>query len=144
MLAVCLLVYVGANTVGLLTLFGLMVGELLPLRARGIGGGCIFFTFNLLLFFMTKFSMGLPRVKYYIINSKVSICLYMKFRIFCIFLDLSKYHIMIDMLNILKVSSLVSITRIFTIFGIFSFLEAIFIYHLPCFTRNEELHASRD
>ncbi|XP_071580440.1 facilitated trehalose transporter Tret1-2 homolog [Temnothorax nylanderi] len=53
-LAVCLLVYVGANTVGLLTLPGLMTGELMPLRARGIGGGCIFFTFNLLLFFMTK------------------------------------------------------------------------------------------
>ncbi|XP_011873312.1 PREDICTED: facilitated trehalose transporter Tret1-2 homolog [Vollenhovia emeryi] len=53
-LAVCLLVYVGANTVGLLTLPGLMTGELMPLRARGIGGGCIFFIFNLLLFFMTK------------------------------------------------------------------------------------------
>lgn len=53
-LAVCLLFYVGANTVGLLTLPGLMVGELMPLRARGIGGGCIFFVFNLLLFFMTK------------------------------------------------------------------------------------------
>lgn len=53
-LAVCLLVYVAANTVGLLTLPGLMVGELMPLRARGIGGGCIFFVFNLLLFFMTK------------------------------------------------------------------------------------------
>ena len=55
MLAVCLLFYVGANTLGLLILPGLMVGELMPLRARGIGGGCIFFIFNLLLFFMTKF-----------------------------------------------------------------------------------------
>ncbi|XP_011644950.1 facilitated trehalose transporter Tret1-2 homolog [Pogonomyrmex barbatus] len=53
-LAVCLLFYVGANTVGLLTLPGLMTGELMPLRARGIGGGCIFFIFNLLLFFITK------------------------------------------------------------------------------------------
>lgn len=53
-LAVCLLFYVGANTVGLLTLPGLMTGELMPLRARGIGGGCIFFVFNLLLFFITK------------------------------------------------------------------------------------------
>ncbi|KAL6423399.1 hypothetical protein ACFW04_010178 [Cataglyphis niger] len=53
-LAVCLLFYVAANTVGLLTLPGLMTGELMPLRARGIGGGCIFFVFNLLLFFITK------------------------------------------------------------------------------------------
>lgn len=53
-LAVCLLFYVGANTVGLLTLPGLMTGELMPLRARGIGGGCIFFVYNLLLFFITK------------------------------------------------------------------------------------------
>ncbi|CAL1680465.1 unnamed protein product [Lasius platythorax] len=53
-LAVCLLFYVGANTVGLLTLPGLMAGELMPLKARGIGGGCIFFVFNLLLFFVTK------------------------------------------------------------------------------------------
>ncbi|XP_011690696.1 PREDICTED: facilitated trehalose transporter Tret1-2 homolog [Wasmannia auropunctata] len=53
-LAVCLIFYVGANTLGLLTLPGLMAGELMPLRARGIGGGCIFFVFNLLLFFMTK------------------------------------------------------------------------------------------
>lgn len=53
-LATCLLFYVGANTVGLLTLPGLMTGELMPLRARGIGGGFIFFFFNLLLFFVTK------------------------------------------------------------------------------------------
>ncbi|KAL0116793.1 hypothetical protein PUN28_010010 [Cardiocondyla obscurior] len=53
-LTVCLLVYVAANTVGLLTLPGLMTGELMPLRARGVGGGCIFFIFNLLLFFMIK------------------------------------------------------------------------------------------
>lgn len=54
-LAVCLLFYVGANTVGLLTLPGLMTGELMPQRARGIGGGCIFFGFNLLMFFVTKY-----------------------------------------------------------------------------------------
>jgi len=67
MLAVCLLFYVGANTVGLLTLPGLMIGELMPLRARGIGGGCIFFVFNLLLFSMTK---CFPWVKYHIIRFK--------------------------------------------------------------------------
>lgn len=60
-LAVCLLFYVAVNTVGLLTLPGLMTGELMPLRARGIGGGCIFFVFNLLMFFVTK---GFPWVKY--------------------------------------------------------------------------------
>ncbi|XP_018394004.1 PREDICTED: facilitated trehalose transporter Tret1-2 homolog [Cyphomyrmex costatus] len=54
-LAVCLLFYVGSNTMGLLTLPGLMIGELMPLRARGIGGGCIFFIFNLFLFFLTKY-----------------------------------------------------------------------------------------
>ncbi|KAH0947725.1 hypothetical protein HN011_011832 [Eciton burchellii] len=53
-LAVCLLFYVATNTVGLLTLPGLMTGELMPQRARGIGGGCIFFIFNLSLFFVTK------------------------------------------------------------------------------------------
>ncbi|XP_067211130.1 facilitated trehalose transporter Tret1-2 homolog isoform X2 [Linepithema humile] len=53
-LAVCLLLYVAANTIGLLTLPGLMISELMPLRARGIGGGFIFFFFNLLMFFATK------------------------------------------------------------------------------------------
>lgn len=53
-LGICLLVYVGANTLGLLTLPGLMTGELLPQRARGIGGGCNFFLFNLLVFVVTK------------------------------------------------------------------------------------------
>ncbi|KAG5343647.1 TRET1 protein, partial [Acromyrmex heyeri] len=67
-LAVCLLFYVGANTLGLLILPGLMVGELMPLRARGIGGGCIFFIFNLLLFFMTKF---FPMVIHRILKFKI-------------------------------------------------------------------------
>ncbi|XP_011161550.1 facilitated trehalose transporter Tret1-2 homolog [Solenopsis invicta] len=53
-LTVCLLFYVAANTLGLLTLPGLMTGELMPLRARGVGGGCIFFAFNLFLFFLIK------------------------------------------------------------------------------------------
>ncbi|XP_029178492.1 facilitated trehalose transporter Tret1-2 homolog isoform X2 [Nylanderia fulva] len=54
LLAVCLLLYVGANTLGVLTLPALMSGELMPLRARGIGSGCSFFIFNLLMFFATK------------------------------------------------------------------------------------------
>ncbi|OAD58904.1 Facilitated trehalose transporter Tret1 [Eufriesea mexicana] len=49
-----LLLYVAANTVGLMALPGLMVAELLPQRARGIAGGCNFFVFNLLIFAVTK------------------------------------------------------------------------------------------
>ncbi|XP_046410559.1 facilitated trehalose transporter Tret1-2 homolog isoform X1 [Neodiprion fabricii] len=54
----CIIAYVSANTVGLLTLPGLMVGELLPQHARGIGGGCTFFLFNLTLFGVTKVFPG--------------------------------------------------------------------------------------
>ncbi|XP_015603402.1 facilitated trehalose transporter Tret1-2 homolog [Cephus cinctus] len=50
----CLLMYVAANTIGLMSLPGVMLGELLPLRARGIGGGSTFFIFNLLIFSLTK------------------------------------------------------------------------------------------
>ncbi|XP_012260702.2 facilitated trehalose transporter Tret1-2 homolog isoform X2 [Athalia rosae] len=50
----CIILYVCANTVGLMCLPGIMVGELLPLRARGIGGGCTFFLFHLTLFGVTK------------------------------------------------------------------------------------------
>ncbi|XP_043268762.1 facilitated trehalose transporter Tret1-2 homolog [Venturia canescens] len=53
-IGVCILMYVSANTIGLLTLPGLIMGELLPQRARGIGGGCTFFVFNLSLFGVTK------------------------------------------------------------------------------------------
>lgn len=53
-IGICILVYVSANTVGLMTLPGLLMGELLPQRARGIGGGCTFFVFNLSLFGVTK------------------------------------------------------------------------------------------
>lgn len=53
-LGICLLMYVGTNTLGLLILPGLMTGELLPQRARGIGGGCNFFIFNFLVFVVTK------------------------------------------------------------------------------------------
>ncbi|KAF7391381.1 hypothetical protein HZH66_009861 [Vespula vulgaris] len=53
-LGICLFAYVGANTVGLFTLPGLMIGELLPQNARGIAGGFNFFIFNFLLFLATK------------------------------------------------------------------------------------------
>lgn len=49
-----LLLYVAASTMGLMTLPGLMMAELLPLRARGIAGGCNFFVFNFLIFVSTK------------------------------------------------------------------------------------------
>lgn len=54
-LGICLFAYVGTNTVGLFTLPGLMIGELLPQKARGIAGGFNFFIFNFLLFLATKF-----------------------------------------------------------------------------------------
>ncbi|XP_034184760.2 facilitated trehalose transporter Tret1-2 homolog isoform X2 [Osmia lignaria lignaria] len=53
-IGICLLLYVGVNTLGLMTLPALMVAELLPQRARGIGGGCNFFFFNLFIFIVTK------------------------------------------------------------------------------------------
>ncbi|XP_014484649.1 PREDICTED: facilitated trehalose transporter Tret1-2 homolog [Dinoponera quadriceps] len=55
MLAVFLLIYVAINTIGLLTLPALMIGELIPMRARGVGGGCTFCIFNILIFLITKF-----------------------------------------------------------------------------------------
>ncbi|XP_015180778.1 PREDICTED: facilitated trehalose transporter Tret1-2 homolog [Polistes dominula] len=54
-LGICLFAYVGANTVGLFTLPGLMISELLPQNARGIAGGFNFFIFNILVFIATKF-----------------------------------------------------------------------------------------
>ncbi|XP_053985265.1 facilitated trehalose transporter Tret1-2 homolog [Hylaeus volcanicus] len=51
---ICLLIYVGTNTLGLMILPPLMIAELLPQRARGIGGGFNFFVFNLLVFIITK------------------------------------------------------------------------------------------
>ncbi|KAG7210926.1 hypothetical protein KM043_016302 [Ampulex compressa] len=53
-LGICLLVYVGANTLGLLVLPSLMTSELLPQRARGIYGGFNFFVANMLVFAVTK------------------------------------------------------------------------------------------
>ncbi|XP_015116904.1 facilitated trehalose transporter Tret1-2 homolog [Diachasma alloeum] len=51
---VCLLLYVSFNTIGLMTLPGLLIGELLPQRARGIGGGFTMFVYNFGLFGVTK------------------------------------------------------------------------------------------
>ncbi|KAK0160791.1 hypothetical protein PV328_008160 [Microctonus aethiopoides] len=59
-IGICVFGYVGLNTIGLLTIPGMMIGELLPHRARGIGGGCTMFIFNLTLFSVTKF---FPMVK---------------------------------------------------------------------------------
>ncbi|XP_033349895.1 facilitated trehalose transporter Tret1-2 homolog isoform X1 [Bombus vosnesenskii] len=51
---ILLLAYVAVSSMGLMTFPGLMVAELLPQRARGIGGGCNFFFFNLFIFIVTK------------------------------------------------------------------------------------------
>ncbi|XP_066582979.1 facilitated trehalose transporter Tret1-2 homolog isoform X2 [Prorops nasuta] len=53
-LGIFLLIYVAANTAGLFALPGIMIGELLPQRARGISAGFTFFIFNLFLFVVTK------------------------------------------------------------------------------------------
>ncbi|XP_034949499.1 facilitated trehalose transporter Tret1-2 homolog [Chelonus insularis] len=53
-IGICLIVYVSFNTIGLLALPGMMVGELLPHRARGVGGGCTMFLYNFSLFATTK------------------------------------------------------------------------------------------
>lgn len=46
--------YVCLNTIGLMTLPGLLIGELLPQRARGVGGGFTMFLFNFVLFGVAK------------------------------------------------------------------------------------------
>ncbi|KAG9428779.1 facilitated trehalose transporter Tret1-2 isoform X1 [Apis mellifera carnica] len=51
---ILLLLYVATNTVGLMALPGLMVAELLPQRARGIGGGFNYFVVNSFIFIVTK------------------------------------------------------------------------------------------
>lgn len=45
----CLLIYIGSNT-AFLTMPGVMVGELLPARVRGLYAGFIFSAFNIVLF----------------------------------------------------------------------------------------------
>ncbi|XP_076748724.1 facilitated trehalose transporter Tret1-2 homolog [Xylocopa sonorina] len=46
--------YVAASTVGLMTLIGLMISELLPQKARGIGGGLNYFFINTVIFIIIK------------------------------------------------------------------------------------------
>lgn len=50
----CLFVFISSNTVGIMMLSGVMVGELLPAKTRGLCGGYIFTFFNLCLFGFTK------------------------------------------------------------------------------------------
>ncbi|XP_031836351.1 trehalose transporter 1-like protein isoform X2 [Nomia melanderi] len=65
---VCLLMYVAANSLGLMVLPGIMGGELLPQRARGIGGAFSFFVFNMFTFAVTKIfpmiseAVGIPGI----------------------------------------------------------------------------------
>lgn len=51
---VLILCYVGFNTLGFFLLPGLMIGELLPTKVRGLCGGYIFCIFNAVLFGFTK------------------------------------------------------------------------------------------
>ncbi|GBP22387.1 Facilitated trehalose transporter Tret1 [Eumeta japonica] len=61
-----ILVYVAFNTLGFFLLPGLMIGELLPTKVRGLCGGYIFCLFNVILFGFTKLfpvmnqSIGMP------------------------------------------------------------------------------------
>lgn len=51
---ILILGYVAFNTLGFFLLPGLMIGELLPTRVRGLCGGYIFCLFNSVLFGFTK------------------------------------------------------------------------------------------
>lgn len=51
---ILLLCYVAFNTLGFFLLPGLMIGELLPTKIRGLCGGYIFCLFNAVLFGFTK------------------------------------------------------------------------------------------
>ncbi|KAF5307093.1 hypothetical protein FQR65_LT07152 [Abscondita terminalis] len=51
---IILLIYVAANTIGLLILPGVLVGEIYPTRVRGLAGSLTFTNFNLTIFAVTK------------------------------------------------------------------------------------------
>lgn len=51
---ILILGYVAFNTLGFFPLPGLMIGELLPTKVRGLYGGYIFCLFNTMLFGLTK------------------------------------------------------------------------------------------
>lgn len=51
---ICLFLYVAANTVGLLILPGIMIGELFPTRVRGIAGGLSYTLFSISIFAVAK------------------------------------------------------------------------------------------
>lgn len=50
----CILIYVAMNTIGFMTLPGILLGELYPVKFRGFGGGLTFTLFNSLLFIAAK------------------------------------------------------------------------------------------
>ncbi|KAF2901970.1 hypothetical protein ILUMI_04219 [Ignelater luminosus] len=60
--AICLLFYVAANTVGLLVLPGVMIGEMFPVRVRGLAGSLTFTFFNLSVFGTAKIFPLLKRI----------------------------------------------------------------------------------
>lgn len=81
--AVCLILYVATNTVGLMILPGIMLGELYPARVRGIAGGLTFMFFNLTLFFAAKTfpfikrSIGIHGVFWVFGGSSLVACLFL-------------------------------------------------------------------
>lgn len=52
--ALCILFYVASNTLGFMTLPGILTGELYPTKFRGIGGGLSMTIFNILTFTAAK------------------------------------------------------------------------------------------
>ncbi|XP_023016449.2 solute carrier family member pippin isoform X1 [Leptinotarsa decemlineata] len=52
--ALFILIYVAANTLGFLTLPGVLLGELFPAKVRGLAGGITFMLFNFMLFAVAK------------------------------------------------------------------------------------------
>jgi hypothetical protein len=51
---ICLLTYIGTNTVGFMILPSLMMGELLPSKIRGMLGGLTFMFYNIIMFGFAK------------------------------------------------------------------------------------------
>lgn len=58
---ICLFLYVAANTVGLLVLPGVMIGELFPARIRGVAGGLSYTLFSISIFAVAKIYPFLKR-----------------------------------------------------------------------------------
>lgn len=164
LLATLLLIYVAANTVGLVTLPALMVGELIPMRARGIGGGCTFGIFNFLIFIITKCfpsvshrpdsESRLNRVGFsplvvtdqsfmieeYLFRSLPAINRNRTWR-----LETYEVRAIFSFVeSLFQVNSMIGVTGIFIIFGIFALLVSVFVYLALPETKNNTLEEIED